>query len=925
MDPSRYRSEVLMSCRQLSRIAHVGVRALLLLGGLLAFGADAIGQSRTTSALAGRVADETGMVLAGATVQIESDSLIGGSRVVSTDDQGRFHVADVPPGSYDIIVVLKGYKTVRIDDIQLSVGMSAEIPVRMTLYAGEETVLVQAGRVAIDPSSSSVPSILSGEFLRNIPLERDPSHLLDLAPGINIESAYGGAEESGNSYAVDGVDISDPQGGAPWSLFNQSILSEVQLVGLGAPAEYGQFTGVVVNSVTKSGGNNFSGSTDLFYAGKGLTSASSEDLLATIDSDVDGSLQIGGPLHKDKLWAFAAAQYVRKRSSEGGPPEAESTPRIFTKLTGQASQQNAIQGSLAWDHTKVTGRNGDAFTPLEAIAREDNPERVWSLSWNSAVRGDAVLDVAWTGYAGFHHTDPFNGLSTSGRLDEQTGLASGNARLFGAEDRNRNQINVSLSQHAAHLTPGDHQLKTGMEIERAIVHDRFGFPGGAFYTDNLGPDLDPSTRRLGFFTLGSFGGGVDARGTNHRLSLYAQDTWRLGRHLTFNPGVRMDLNRGVVAGTTVFATNPVAPRLGFAWALGPEGRAVIKGHYGRYSEALYAAYYYYMDPGAFEPLTTRRTFNASRFTETLTTVPGQQYAMTPKIRQPRLDQYLLGVERQLAHGLVLSGTLVHRRHVDLIETVSQHGIFVPVAGEIPDTGQRVTLFDHLNASTDVLVYTNPPGLERTYRAAILSVTRRFVANWQLDASYVYSRTRGNIDNLGSDESGLGGNTPFFDGRFLDTPNSLVNAQGRLTHDQAHQVKLQGTRLVPSWHMALSANYTFHSGDTWTPRNDCLLTDEGNGDVGDGVLGCHAFPQGPVWYFAEPRGSRRLPARNELDLRAEWRHDVGASREFHLDVDAFNVTNQSRATSVETLVGDQLGEPANVSFPRNIRLGLGFSW
>ena len=914
-----------MSGHRPSRTACAGVWSLLLVGGLLSFGSEALGQSRTTSALAGRVADETGTALAGATVQIESQSLIGGSRVVSTDDQGRFHVAELPPGEYDVIVALKRYKTVQMDDIQLSVGMSAEVSIRMILYAGEETVRVRADLVAIDPVSSSVATILPQAFLRNIPIERDPSHLLDLAPGINIESAYGGAEESGNSYAVDGVDISDPQGGAPWSLFNQSIISEVQLVGLGAPAEYGQFTGVVFNSVTKSGGNDFSGSTELFYAGKGLTGSSSEDASATIDRDMDGSVQVGGPFRKDKLWVFAAAEYVRKRSSEGGPTETESTPRTFVKLTWQASQKNTIQGSVAWDHTKITGRNGDAFTPLEATAGEDNPERVWNLSWKSAVSSDSVLSVALAGYSGFHHIDPFSGLSTAGRLDAETGLASGNARLFGAEDRNRNQVNVSFSHDARNLTTGDHQLKIGMEIERSVVHDRFGFPGGVFFTDNLGPDLDPSTRARDFFTLGSFGGGYDASGTNNRRSLYAQDTWRIAPRLTLNPGVRLDVNRGRVAGRTVFTTNPVAPRLGFAWNLDPEGRAVIKGHYGRYDEALYTAFYYYMDPGAFEPLSTRRTFNTSGFTETLTMVPGQKYAMDPNIRQPHLDQYILGFDRQLPHSIVVSGTFVHRRHVNLIETVSQDGIFVPVPGEIPDTGQRVTLFDYLNPNTDVLIYTNPSGLERTYRAAIVSVTRRLTGNWQLEASYVYSRTRGNIDNLGFDERGLGGNTPFFDGRFLDTPNSLVNALGRLTHDQSHQVKVQGTRVVPSRHLSFSANYTFHSGDTWTPRNDCLLTDEGNGHVGDGVLGCHSFLQGPVSYFAEPRGSRRLPARNELDLRAEWHHDAGEGAQLHLDVDVFNVTNQSRATAVETLVGDQLGEPANVSFPRSIRLGLGVSW
>jgi hypothetical protein len=189
---------------------------------------------------------------------------------------------------------------------------------------------------------------------------------------------------------------------------------------------------------------------------------------------------------------------------------------------------------------------------------------------------------------------------------------------------------------------------------------------------------------------------------------------------------------------------------------------------------------------------------------------------------------------------------------------------------------------------------------------------------------VYSRARGNVDNLGFDEKGTGGNTPFFDGRFLDTPNSLVNAQGRLTHDQTHQLKLQGTWVVPLLDVYLSANYTYFSGDTWTPRSDCLLTDDGNGVVGDGVLACHDFPQGPVRYFAEPRGTHRLAARNEVDLRIEWQRRFG-SAQLSVIADIFNLTNQTRATEVETSADQELGQPAAVNFPRNLRLGIEWSW
>jgi hypothetical protein len=883
-------------------------------------------QGRTTCAIAGRVADETDRALQSANVEIVSPVLIGGPRRMPADEQGRFRFSELPPGNYEITVSLTEYKTIQIKDLDVSVGMTAEVPIRMTLHAGDETVIVRPETKTIDPTTSSMPTYLSQEFIENIPTDRDTSHLLNFAPGINIESAYGGGEESGNSYEIDGVNISDPLEGAPFSLFNYSLIDEVELVGLGAPAEYGQFTGVVFNTITKSGGNELSGNVEVFYTNKDLTASSSDtDLFSTIESRSEETFQIGGPIQKDKLWFFAAAQYAHDRSSEGGPIETLKDPRAFSKLTWQANEKNTIDGWLQWAHTKIQGRNGDAFTPLEATTGEDNPELVSHLTWKSSLSDYSILSVAYGGYSGKRDFDPHNGFLIPGRIDAQTGIASVNASQFAHLERSRHQINASLTHHAIDLITGFHDFKIGAEIEHSNVRDHYGSPGGSFFVDNEGPEEDPSTEEEDFFTLATFGGGFDARGTNNRISLFLQDAWRITEDLTLNPGVRLDINRGSVEGDTVFETNPIAPRIGFAWDLRGDGISILRAHYGRYYEALYSSFYYYMDPGAFFPEVTQRIFNTSGFVETISASQGQQYAMDPNIKQPFLDQYIFGFDRQIPHGLVLSGTFVYRKNKNLIETVSRDGIFVPVAGIVPGTGQQITLFDYLNPGTDVLLYTNPDGLERTYHAAIISLSSRLTQHGQLHASYVYSKARGNIDNLGFDEAGIGANTPFFDGGFLDTPNSLVNADGRLTHDQTHQIKLQGTWVIPSIDLSFSTNYTYHSGDTWTPRSDCLLTDDGNGVIGDGIVDCHEFPQGPQLYFAEQRGSRRLPARNEIDIRAEWRHDFRDVGLLAFQVDVFNLTNKIRATEVETVADEELGQPATLNFPRNVRFGIRFLW
>jgi TonB dependent receptor/Carboxypeptidase regulatory-like domain len=887
-------------------------------------------QSRTTSGLTGLVEDQdSDTSLPGAHVTIESPDLIGGPRTTFTDANGRFRFLELPPGIYKITVTSDRYKTIELEGVRLSAGMTSDIPIDMTLFAGEETVVVKAEPKDIDPTSSAQPTVLSEEYLKKIPTDRDTSHIMDLAPGINIESAFGGAEESGIAYQVDGVDISDPQGGAPWSFFNYSLIDEVELIGLGAPAEYGQFTGIVFNTITKSGSNQFNGSAETFYSDKNLTAKNSEfvGLFPTIEKHIEQNVQFGGPLKKDKLWYFLSAQYLKDEASEGGPIETEEDPRVFLKSTFQVNSKNMIEGWIEWDHAKITGRDADAFTPIEATTGEDNPEVVGNVRWKFDLSDQSILSVVWGGYSGHRRFNPHNGFLIPGHRDAQTDIASQNAEQFGFLDRKRSQLNASLTQNVNNLISGYHVFKFGTEIEHSVVRDRFGYPGGAFYIDNEGPEEDPSTGEDDFFSLQFLGDGYDAHGTNNRVSLFAQDSWQIAAGFSLNPGVRVDIDRGKVSnGITVFKTHGLAPRIGFAWDLTKgDGESVLKAHYGRYYEALYAGYYYYLDPGAFHPLTVNRIFNTSGFSETIISNPGQQYAMDPNIKQPYLDQYILGFDQQLPYGIVFSSTFIYRKNKNLIETVSRDGVFVPVQGVVPDTGQQITLFDYLNPNTDVLLYTNPPELNRKYQAMMFTVSRRFRNNWQLFGSYIYSKAEGNIDNLGFDENGGGGNVPFFDGHFLDTPNSLVNMQGRLTHDQTHQFKLQGTYIFPSLNVTFSANYTYHSGDTWTPRDDCLLTDDGNGVIGDGIFDCHEFPQGPVVYFSEPRGSRRLPARNEIDLRVGWEHDFAEQYQLGLYLDIFNLTNQSRPTEVEPLVSEGFGEPANLNFPRNARFGLSFSW
>ncbi len=891
-----------------------------------------VAQSNTTGALSGRVTDEVGTPLPGATIQIESAALIGGVKGIAADKDGLWRFREIPPGSYTITIAMPGYKTILRKDVRVLLGRTIDVPVEMIQFAGEETMTVVGAAVEIDKTSSATSTVLTDSYLQNLPTGRFQPDTLNLAPGINSGSAYGGGSGSSNAYQIDGVDVSDPDSGTPWSFVNYNIIEEVELVGLGAPAEYGGFTGVVFNSITRSGSNDVEGLIDGIYTGGSLVASNlppGETAENTTEKSWDTTLQVGGPIIKDRLWYFVSGQYVADDTLQGGTPRTERDPRAFGKLTWQATPNNLIEGFIEWDRYDITGRGGDAFTPLEATVTEDAPEWVWNAAWKSSLSANTVLNVALTGYTGYYYLDPQEGYNIAGHYDYNTGFYSQNSYYFYLADRDRNQLVASLSQHASNFIKGNHDFKFGMEIERSKVRSRYGYPTGVWFYDNYGYDVDPGSGIGEYYSVGYYGGGYDVSCTNKRLSAYVQDSWQITPHFTINPGVRVDFNRGYLEdGDKAFSTTPIAWRIGIAWDMTHDGRTLLKAHAGRYYEALFGAYYYWLTPGAFEDLEQRRVF-PSGASDQFAVVPGSQYVMDSNIKHPYVDQYILGIDRELFPGFTLGATAVYRENRDFIESVSRDGTFTPVKGEIPDqqgnpSGEEVTMYDYTfdPVNGDTFILTNPDELWRKYKAVIITGTKRLSDNWQLLASYVWSRTTGTIDNL-TFSGTYGGSSPS---SFLDTPNSLVNAEGRLTYDNTHQVKLQGQWDIPEINLSLSGNWSIISGDTWNRRSRCLLTDDGNGVLGDGIVDCHSFPQGTVRYFAEPRGSRRLPARNELDVRAEWYKNIGSSDgRIGLFVDIFNINNQGRATEVEDRDGSSFGHPVEFNFPRTIRLGARYTF
>ena len=260
----------------------------LLAAVLLLSPVPAIAQIGQTAVLTGTVTDASGAALPGVTVTASSESLIGGSRTATTETNGVYRFPALPPGTYTVAVELSGFSRAT-REARLQLGQTTSIDISLQVSGLKEAVEVRGTSPVVDVRSSASPNNLSTEILELVPYSsRFGPDAVILSPGVNPNtlSAFGSAGESSNAWMIDGVDVSDPRGGTQWLFANYNWFQEVQVAALGAPAEYGGFTGVASNSLIRSGGNRFSGLFETLYQNKGMTADNISDEVLALNEDL---------------------------------------------------------------------------------------------------------------------------------------------------------------------------------------------------------------------------------------------------------------------------------------------------------------------------------------------------------------------------------------------------------------------------------------------------------------------------------------------------------------------------------------------------------------------------------------------------------------------------------------------------------------
>src|SRR5262245_23247841 len=283
------------------------------------------------STFTGVVRYESGAVLPGVTVEISSPALIERSRQAVTDDQGRYRIVDLRPGTYKLTFELAGFSTFQRDAVDLAANLVVTINADLKVGALEERVTVSGQAAQVDVQQATRTQVLTRDFLDALPTSRNSMAIGYLAPGVRMSApdiggsnlssqpgmrAHGVRAPNGVLQLVDGMTLSTLQGNQLF-YFDESSQSEVSVTTSAMPAD-SAVGGIRVNSVLRDGGNHVSGDihmngTDGAWISDNVNAKlrAKNVTRATSVSHVQYfSGALGGPIKKDKIWFIVGARHA---------------------------------------------------------------------------------------------------------------------------------------------------------------------------------------------------------------------------------------------------------------------------------------------------------------------------------------------------------------------------------------------------------------------------------------------------------------------------------------------------------------------------------------------------------------------------------------------------------------------------------------
>ena len=931
-------------------------RGFVLLAMLFAMGiaASTFAQGVQTGTIRGTVKDQQGLAVPGTTITATSPALQG-SRSVVSDGQGQFTINALPPGTYTVKFTLSGFNEVTRT---LTLPLGIVIEQNATIQPAGVTEAVQVTAPIPTPIATSIVGAnLKHEEIEALATPRTLEGIATLSPGVTENSSnsgqivVNGAMAFDNIFMINGVDVNDNLFAQPQNLFIEDAIEETQVLTAGISAEYGRFTGGVVNAITKSGGNSFSGSGRVNFLNPDWTTATPYEVTKNLqDTAHPNTLQeryegtFGGPILKDRLWFFGSGRYQNVATPQVLPQTAVSVPstnqnkRFELKLTGTVAQGHTISGGFLNNATTLTNSSGIQSFVIDPHSEVNytEPNNYFYANYKG-VLGDSLLVEAQ--YSQRHFAFAGDGGTSTAITDSPFISATQCACLYNApyfdatdpENRNNKQLTGSVTKYWK--LRGRHETKSGYEWFRSqrtggnsqsstsyvFSSDFATNAAGAPVLDSTGrpiPMFVPGTSYLDYYPAVR---GAVLNVDNH--SLYGQDHWTISDRLSADLGARYEHVKAASTGAIISVdTARIVPRVGVAYDLKGTGDHIIHVNYGQYSgrydEAQIGANSPVGNPADIEPIYQGPAgqgygfapgFNLANYpinaANAAVSDPTQNIKMDPNLKSPLVHEFSLSYGSKFMgnHGYGEVSYIARVTH-DLIEDYQTiQGGFTNVVVNGISAGNFTNK-----------IYTNAPNdqVYRQYQGLVFQGRYRITNNWTLNGSDTVQ-----LQNYGNYE-GEGTNTPGSTSAIGNYPQAFNAARnfpfGDLQNAEKNRMRLWS---IYNWNMgskgdlSVSGLLRVESGLAYSiaAKNVALTGTQ------TALLAAAGYPDGPgpqTVYFTGSRGDQTFAGYGVFDMSLNYDIPVVRTLKPWLKFDVYNLLNNEKQIAWSTTVSPNKTTPVD---------------
>lgn len=896
-----------------------------------------------TGQLIGTVTQD-GNALPGVRVTVSSPALQG-TRSTDTDINGSYNFSALPPGEYSVDFALEGLQGIT-KHVSVTLAGTTRADAAMKLASVTESITVTANA----PSVVETPTIeanIPAQTVENLPIQRTLVSTVTLAPNTNQNGPAGATTISGaasfdSTFYINGTPVNEVLRGQPLDLFIEDALQETTVESGAISAEYGRFTGGVVNAISKSGGNVFSGSLrdSLSNPKWASTTPLKEKLLDKTSATYEGTL--GGKIITDRLWFFTAGRYQNRntqnffQNSTNTYNTVSKQDRIEAKLTGQLTPKHSLVGSILRLKNKINDRclAPGCWTPEALSQPETQPQDLYSGNYNGIITNNFLLE----GFASrsdikFEHSGGISGgildpLSTPTRSGVDGTFTGGSqfCATCGTEVRKSTAYGIKPHYFLSTQRGGTHNIVAGIEHFADSILANNHQSGSDYMIYQLDPNspfidngqvlesISPGSALILWWPIVEKGRPSDLASNG----LFLNDRWDLTGRLNLNLGVRYDKNRGVDSiGKTVANDSKVSPRLGITYDVAGNGRLRLNASYSEYVSKVQGGnigdasspagqpsllYWLYEGPqltgvthadlvqkvmGWF--LSTGGSDNRKFFGQGGYLLNGGQNGIATQIqstlRSPSVKEIAVGASAQLGRSGFIRVDAQDRKWSDFYENIlnlTTGTVFDPLVGATVDRG----------------FITNGNDLQRKYRAYILQGGYKVTSRLDIAANYTWSKLTGN--NIG--ETAGAGPVPEIGNNYYPEITNYANHNpvGPLPQDQRHKVRAWASYDVPSplgrFNVSVLERY-----DSGTPYSAIGTIDPIASGVADpGYILAANASAGGFTYFFSPRGAYRWDNVTATDVGLNYSLPITRLGLF-VEADIINVLNEHAQVNGNTSV------------------------